>query len=363
MPNQRNASPKNLHALDFFCGVGGMSYGLMSSGMEVIGGIDIDGSCRSTYEMNVRGAKFIQSDVSVVKAVPLMRQVGVKRLDDNLVVVGCSPCQFWSKINTDKTRSRQTAFLLLEFGKFISASLPGWVIVENVPGILNKKGSALPDFLSLLAKLNYRFIHDLVDLSKFGVPQSRHRFVLIATRLAVAPQLPIPSTTPKTVRECIGVANGFPRIEAGYVDDTSFLHTASGLSELNLKRIRATPKNGGTRMAWADDPMLSVPTYEGRSKQFSDVYSRMAWDKPSPTITTRFNSFSNGRFGHPEEDRAISLREGATLQTFPRSYRFEGSVPTIARHIGNAVPPAFSRLIGKQIIKQHLQTLSYGKIR
>ena len=331
-----------------------MSYGLAASGIKIIGGIDVDNTCRTTYESNVSGAEFIETDVSAVKPAQLLRKIGIKRCDDQLVVVGCSPCQFWSKINTDKTRSRQTAFLLHEFGKFIAASRPGWVIIENVPGILSKKGSALPDFLELLKSLKYNHSHALVDMSKFGIPQTRHRFVLIATRLPITPALPdATQNCKKTVRDCLGVENGFLRIEAGHMDESAFLHTASGLSELNLARIRATPKDGGTRSAWASDPVLSVPAYENRPNQFADVYSRMSWDRPSPTITTRFNSYSNGRFGHPEEDRAISLREGATLQTFPRHFKFFGSVPTIAKHIGNAVPPAFARRLGKQILKQH----------
>jgi DNA (cytosine-5)-methyltransferase 1 len=334
-----------------------MSYGLAAAGVKVIGGIDIDGSCRETYETNVAGARFIQSDVSSVEPEKLMRQLGVKKDDDSLIMVGCSPCQFWSKINTNKTRSKQTAFLLSEFGKFISASRPGWVVVENVPGILNKKGSALPDFIELLGSLDYKFSHGLIDMSKFGVPQTRHRFVLIASRLPCVPNLPDSlSHSVKTVRDFLGVDNGFARITAGHTDKSQFLHSSSGLSDLNLARIRATPLNGGTRAAWAQQTELSVATYVGRSKQFADVYSRMAWDKPAPTITTRFNSYSNGRFGHPEEDRAISLREGATLQTFPRSFRFFGSMPTVARHIGNAVPPQFAKRLGHHLLKLHRLT-------
>lgn len=334
-----------------------MSYGLAKVGVNVVGGVDIDISCRSTYELNNSGAQFITADVSEITPNELMEKVGLSVNDDNLVAVGCSPCQFWSKINTNRTRSKKTAFLLHEFGSFVAASLPGWVLVENVPGILRKKNSALPKFLKLLDDLGYKCAHGLVDMSKYGIPQTRHRFVLIATRLSCDVSLPRPAVAEATtVRDVLGVENGFPRIEAGHLDETSFCHTSSKLSEINLKRIKSTKKDGGTRMDWSDNPALSVPAYKERTNQFSDVYSRMSWDKPAPTITTRFNSFSNGRFGHPEEHRAISLREGAILQTFPKGYQFlEKSTLAIARHIGNAVPPKFAEILGSHILNLHTQ--------
>ena len=350
-----------MRAIDFFCGAGGMSYGLMKAGIEVVAGLDLDQSCQATFEHNVKGAQFLAKDVTRLSVTELIEALEIKENDDSLILTGCSPCQFWSKINTDRSKSRQSAFLLKEFARFVIELRPGWLAIENVPGIVNKRGSVLPDFLRILGKSGYTCAHAVINLSHFGIPQTRQRFVLIANRLGISSDLPTPLTVgPATVRSCLGKANGFMSIKAGHRDQTSFMHTASGLSPINLSRIEKTPTDGGKRSAWNDDPNLALRAYEGRESQFSEVYSRMSWDKPAPTITTRFNSFSNGRFGHPEELRAISLREGATLQTFPKTYRFFGSMPVVARHIGNAVPPAFAKLLGQHILQKLLPAHVHG---
>lgn len=344
---------QTLCAIDFFCGAGGMTFGLRSAGIKVLGGIDVDESCRKTYEENNPSSKFISEDITRLQVSKLQKLIDVKYHDDNLILVGCSPCQFWSKVNTERKKSKKTAFLLKEFTRFIEELKPGWVIIENVPGIVNKRGTILPLFFQFLESLGYTFSYEVLDLSLYKIPQTRNRFVLIANRLGLPTKLPQKSLKPKaTVRQYIGVENGFPSIPAGHRDDSKFIHSSSRLSPVNLARIDKTPKDGGRRSAWKNILELKVAAYEGRDNQFSDVYSRMAWDKPSPTITTRFNSFSNGCFGHPVENRALSLREGATLQTFPKSYRFNGSVVTIARHIGNAVPPLFAKQLGFHIIEQ-----------
>ncbi len=178
------------------------------------------------------------------------------------------------------------------------------------------------------------------------------RFLLIASRVKLVSTLPTPCERDDlNVRNFLGAENGFPRIEAGHRDATEFIHTAMALSEKNLRRIQMTPTNGGNRRSWADDPELQIDAYRGRDDIFKDVYGRMSWDKPAPTITTRFHSLSNGRFGHPEENRAISIREGAALQTFPRDFNFiSESLDGLARQIGNAVPPSLARRIGEHLI-------------
>ena len=149
------------------------------------------------------------------------------------------------------------------------------------------------------------------------------------------------------MRNFIGTENGFAKISAGHKDETGFQHTCAGLSATMLLRLALTPKDGGTRKSWSSREDLQIETYKGRDDCFRDVYGRMFWDKPASTITTRFNSLSNGRFGHPEEDRALSLREGAALQTFPHSYKFYSeSMGATAKMIGNAVPPELARRIG-----------------
>jgi DNA (cytosine-5)-methyltransferase 1 len=348
------APPPRLYAVDFFCGAGGMSLGLTKAGIRVLAGIDNAADCKSTYENNIPRAEFIKHDISRLSAPELARRLSLSKNDRSLIFAGCSPCQFWSKIRTDKTKATQTAFLLKHFEKFIQHFRPGFVVVENVPGLRNQKQrTLLPGFIGFLNDLGYAWKDGIVNANHYGVPQNRMRYLLIATRLAATISLPPPVFDPSlTVSAFLGVANGFRRIASGHRDRTDFQHTCSALSPTNLKRIARTKKSGGDRSAWKDDEMLQINAYRGRDNIFRDVYARMYWDRPAPTITTRFNSFSNGRFGHPEEDRAISIREGATLQTFPRDFIFHGSnMSHLARQIGNAVPPELARRIGQYLME------------
>jgi len=343
----------NLKAVDFFCGAGGMSFGLLEAGIKVLAGVDNAADCRKTYEANIDGAKFIKHDICTLSAPELGRRLGIQPDDDSLVFAGCSPCQFWSKIRTDKSKSERTAFLLKQFQKFIYHFRPGFVVIENVPGLYRRTTeSILPGFFEFLTRNEYSWDDGIINASHYGVPQNRMRYLLVASRLMREVTLP-PSIEgrPVTVQDFIGAANGFEPIQAGHRDEDAFQHWASDLSDENLRRIRVTPRSGGDRSAWKDDESLQIPAYRGKDEIFRDVYGRMYWDRPAPTITTRFNSLSNGRFGHPDEDRAISIREGATLQTFPKEFQFHGTnLNSLARQIGNAVPPELARHIGEHLI-------------
>lgn len=349
-------------AVDFFCSGGGMSYGLTKAGVDVIAGIDIDLNCKETFEANIPGAKFIHADVRKLKTADLLKYVNIKKNNDNMIFIGCNPCQFWTIINTNKTKSQQSMNLLTDFKRFVHYYNPGYIIVENVPGILSKKEeSGLDKFVVSLKRKGYKVECKVVNLNNYRVPQNRKRFSLIATRVNDIPIFPKPTNgSPTIVRDFIGEHKGFNKIKAGNIDRTDFIHTTAGLSEKNLMRIKRTPKNGGTRLAWANSE-LQLDTYKKRgNNSFKDVYGRMFWDKPAPTITTKFFSISNGRFGHPEEDRAISLREGATLQTFPKSFVFKTkSMIETARIIGNAVPPEYAKRLGKAIIKGSMKNINH----
>lgn len=350
------SSDKKLKAIDFFCSGGGMSFGLQKSGIDVIAGVDFDPECKDTYETNVKGAKYILADVEKLKEDELAKEVPIKKNDDDLILIGCSPCQYWTIIRTNKKKSKKSKNLLHEFHRFIKHYNPGYVVVENVPGIMNRhKESGLDIFVDELKKQGYTVHYEVVSLNNYGVPESRKRFSLIASRLTEEKIFPESKNSCPTVKDFIGEKNGFSKIPAGHKDDTSFMHTSAGLSEKNLQRLELTPKNGGTRHAWADtDLQIDAYKHSKGNISFNDTYGRMSWDKPAPTITTKFYSISNGRFAHPEENRAISLREGATLQTFPKTYKFiANSTASIARMIGNAVPPLYARQIGKVIIDSH----------
>lgn len=347
---------KHIKAVDFFCSGGGMSCGMQQAGIEVIAGVDFDISCKETYEANIKGSKFIHADVFELKEKDLEKKLKLKRNDDNLLLIGCSPCQFWSIINTSREKSSKSKDLLKEFRRFVEYFNPGYVVVENVPGVLRRKAeSGLDEFIVWLRTNGYVVHADVHEVSNYGVPQHRKRFTLIANRITAEELKPLKKEGAKLhVRHVLGVKNGFPKIEQGYKDATKFMHSVAGLNALNLERLALTHHDGGTRLAYVDDKRLAAPCHYLKIDGFKDIYGRMFWDKPSPTITTKFFSISNGRFAHPEEDRAISLREGAVLQSFPKNYIFKTTtIANTARMIGNAVPPTYAKAVGESIINNH----------
>lgn len=350
-----------IKAIDFFCGGGGMSFGMQKAGIEILAGIDYESACKETYEANIEGAKFIQADVFDLKEEDLEEKLSLKKNDDNLLLIGCSPCQFWSIINTDRKKSEKSKNLLIEFERFVKYFNPGYVVVENVPGVLRKKKeSGLEEFILWLEENNYKVHFKVHNTNDYGVPQTRNRFTLVANRIGkqkIFPQKDVGSKL--LVKDVLGEANGFARIEAGTIDNTHFRHSVSNLTELTLQRLKKVKKDGGDRLGFANDLDLQLRCFLGKDNSFKDTFGRLWWDKPSPTITTKFTCVSNGRFVHPEENRALSLREGATLQSFPKDYKFYGtSHSSIARLIGNAVPPVYAEKIGLAIKENHNATIS-----
>jgi len=347
--------PPQLHAVDFFCGAGGMTEGLKQAGIHVCAGVDIDKNVRATYEANHGTNLFHEKDVRRCSGHDVRTWLPEGTDADDLVLIGCSPCQFWSRMPSPKARSLEGSQLLHEFARIVAETLPGYVVIENVPGLMKAgRKTVLQPFVARLKELGYGAVdHGKVNSAWFGVPQLRPRLVLVASRHHDTITLPPHDTALRpTVREFIGVENGFRALAAGQRDAKDPWHRAAALSSDNLKRIALTPPDGGDRSAWSDTD-LQLETYKEHDG-FANVYGRMWWDRPAATLTTRFNSLSNGRFGHPEEDRAISIREGATLQTFPRNYQFIGGSPTVCRQIGNAVPPRLARAIGEHLLNLHV---------
>jgi DNA (cytosine-5)-methyltransferase 1 len=338
-------------AIDFFCGGGGMTCGLRQAGIRVLAGVDIDPQCKETYESNNHDSKFVEANIQELSLKYFEKEFSIKKDDDKLILIGCSPCQYYSIINTTREKSKQSKDLLMDFQRFVNYYNPGYVLVENVPGIISNKESILPVFLNLLAEKGYTTEYKVVDMSYYGVPQSRRRFSLIASRIEKNIDLPNPDEKQALLEDFIGVKNGFPPIKAGYKDETVFKNTVSGLNEICIKRLVKTPHNGGSRLSWKDDKSLQLRCFDGKDNSFKDTFGRMCWKKPASTITTKFFNISNGRFAHPDEDRAISLREGATLQTFPKDYDFKTTgIAATAKLIGNAVPPEYARRLGQVII-------------
>lgn len=346
-----------MRAIDFFCGAGGLTRGLLDAGVEVIAGFDADARCKETYERNNQGASFFEADICRLSAGDVWRLVRTRRTGD-LLLVGCAPCQPFSQYRNGRssrlpvgTQSQShQATLLGAFARLVEAIRPGQVLIENVPGLVRVKGfSTYRRFLEMLHSADYSVAEGVLDAKSFAVPQNRRRYVLVAIRGRVA-SLPKKRFGPGlgaylTVRHAI---THYPPIKAGEGCSLIPNHRASTISPLNLTRLAYTPHDGGDRRAWPKELVLDC--HRNNHNGHTDVYGRMAWDKPAPTLTARCHSISNGRYGHPEQDRAISLREAASLQTFRDSYIFYGSNEHIAAQIGNAVPVRFAEVLGRKII-------------
>ena len=335
---------QQLKAVDFFCCSGGVTCGFRMAGIKVLAGIDIDGDYKNTYEENNKGSIFIEADIAGYQPEQLAARLKIKPDMDNMVFVGCSPCQYYTTIQTDKSKSSKGRLLLEEFRRFVDYFRPGFLFIENVPGLGTKEGSPLSNFKEHIKSLGYVFEDKIVNASDYNVPQNRKRYVLVASRVNKSISVPVPEKKPDvTVREAI---SKLPAIPAGHKDKKIDKHWTGRLIPINLKRLQRTPHDGGTRLAWKNDEELQLNCYKGKDNTFPDVYGRMFWDAPAPTITTKFYSLSNGRFGHPEQDRALSIKEGAILQSFPLSYHFHSnSMVVAARMIGNAVPPRLAKAI------------------
>ena len=349
----------NLKVIDLFCGIGGLTYGLIKSGIPVIAGIDSDSTCQYAYEKNNK-TKFIDQDIRNITKNTINKFFGKT---DIKILVGCAPCQTFSthstKIKKIKNLEQDQRWnLLKDFSRIVAETKPDIISMENVP--LLQKQKVFRDFVNDLIRLKFHVSYEIIDCSTYGLPQKRRRLVLLASQFGKIKILePRQNIRKRTVRDAIGT---LPKIGAGGADDKDPLHCASGLNKINLQRIRLS-KPGGTWRDWPKE--FRSPCHRKKSgSTYSSVYARMEWDNPGPTITTQFHRYGTGRFGHPVQHRALSLREGALLQSFPKTYDFienknNFSTVQIGVHIGNAVPPKLGEVIGRTI-KNHLR--QYGRI-
>lgn len=337
--------------VDLFCGAGGLSHGFKLEGFKIAAGFDIDEKCKFPFETN-NGAPFRGVDVARICPDKLNSEFVANQ---PRILVGCAPCQPFSKYSQGREDGRWQ--LLEHFSRLIEEIKPDIVSMENVPRLQKFKNSEVfNSFIRRLRNDDYFVDWMTAYCPDYGIPQSRSRLVLVASRYG-PPGVPKATHKPssyRTVRDAIG---DLAAIDAGGCHPNDRLHRCSSLSERNMQRIRAS-RPGGSWRDWSDN--LVTPCHREESgKGYSSVYGRMEWDEPAPTMTTQFFGFGNGRFGHPDQDRAISLREGALLQTFPAGYAFvpEGEtvhVKTLGRLIGNAVPVDLGRAIARQV-RAHLQ--------
>lgn len=340
-------------AVDLFCGAGGLTHGLRKAGIRVTAGYDIDPACRYAYEENNQGTIFLLRSVADLSVQELASHYpqGHTR-----ILVGCAPCQPFSKYTQGLDKQNDSKWgLLHEFGRLVHDLKPEIVSMENVPEI--QRHNVFEAFISTLGHAGYHINHQEVFCPDFGVPQQRKRLVLLASIFGpISLEDPRKENTPPTVRDAIA---HLPALEAGEESEDP-MHRACRLSPLNLRRIKVS-RPGGCWRDWPED--LVARCHRTKiGKNYPSVYGRMEWDRPSPTITTQFFGFGNGRFGHPEQDRAITLREGAILQSFPEKYKFidNGSrIPfaTLGRLIGNAVPVRLGVVIGRSILN-HLKSFN-----
>lgn len=338
---------QELVAVDLFCGVGGLTHGLKQSGINVVAGIDNDSSCKYAYEEN-NNAKFIEADIKKVRGEDIKKLFPKNSIK---ILAGCAPCQTFSQ-HTTKIKNREDDprwNLLYEFLRIVEEANPDVVSMENVPQL--RKYKIFNDFVEGLKSKGYKVNYKVAYCPRYGIPQTRKRLLLLASKnneINFIPETNNPQNYP-SIKEAI---KNLPPIKDGEGDKVDKLHRSWKLSEINKKRIKSS-KPGGSWLDWDENIRLECHKKEGGST-YKAVYGRMSWDKPSPTITTQFYSYGTGRFGHPKQNRAISLREGAILQTFPKDYKFlkdgeEINFNQLGRHIGNAVPVKLGEVIGKSI--------------
>lgn len=323
----------------------------MQAGIQIVVGIDNDSDAVTTFESNFPHASVLKKDIRELTVTDL--ESYISRNDKDIwLFSACAPCQPFTRHRKQSKSKDNRANLLSEFVRFVDAFLPNLLFLENVPGLASKAESYGPfnELLSFLADRRYLIAHREFNCWDFGVPQKRRRFALIGSQLG---PISFPDRTHgpgtsnpdySTVREWI---SDLPAIHAGQRHHSIPNHRAASLSVLNLERIQATPEGGGRR-DWPE--YLQLDCHRGDFNGYSDVYGRMNWDSPTSALTTRCVSYSNGRFGHPNQDRAISAREAACLQTFPRSFEFAGSLNSVARQIGNAVPVRVSQRFGENFV-------------
>lgn len=338
----------SVQIIDLFCGIGGLTRGLINSGLDVIAGFDIDSTCKYTYEHNNKVKYYIQN-IRNLKGDVLNK---LYSSDSFKILVGCAPCQPFSKMRFKFGKANfhdEKYNLLLEYGRLILESHPVVIAMENVPQIQNTRVFA--KFLKILVSNGYKINYKVLYCPDYGIPQTRRRFVLVGSTLGTIDIIP-----PTHNRASIHVRNfiyDLPHIKAGEINPADPLHCSARLSIKNLERIRHSIP-GGTWRDWPEELRCKCHR-KATGQTYGSVYGRMTWSQIGPTITTQFYSYGTGRYGHPEQDRALSLREGALLQTFPADYDFidpdrDFAFRDIARHIGNAVPVRLGEVIGASIL-------------
>ena len=344
------------NAIDLFAGAGGLSTGLSNAGINVKCAIEFDKNAAETYKINHSETNVLCKDIRTITDEEV---INLKQQHDINMLVGCPPCQGFSTLTQDKNDPRNQ--LVDEYIRFVSLIEPEVVMLENVPGIQKRDNYLFNKLIELLQLKKYKISYGVVQIADYGIPQQRKRFILIASKSFM---IDIPSIThsnkeKSNLKRWVSVKDIFTKTSSIVAknikekdDDFHLLswHVVRNTSDINKKRMEYM-KQGGTRF---DIPYDLRPKGHQKSTGYSNVYTRMSADKPSPTITGGCTSISKGRFVHPFEDRAISVLEAALIQTFPEDYKFVAkSISKASTMIGNAFPCDFAAILGKHILKQY----------
>lgn len=336
-----------MRAIDLFCGAGGMSIGLVEAGFNVVGAVDSWDPAVATHRANFDHL-VLQADLSDLDANQLLAKLGRDSDDPIDLVVGGPPCQGFSiqRIGPDNDERNS---LVLDFARLSTGLEARYVLMENVLGLTGRRGKPLlREYVRRLEEGGYEVQVERVDAADFGVPQRRQRVIVMAWRRGES-FLDLPTTSQCSSRPTVWDAIGDLPTPARHANPTTDpLHIQSRLSDLNRKRLTFIPPGGG----FEDLPKeLRVDCHRNGASKIGhrNVYGRLAPDKPAVTITARFDSFTRGKFAHPFENRNITLREGARLQTFPDDFAFEGNREEIAAQIGNAVPPLLATALASAV--------------
>lgn len=347
----------NIGVIDLFSGCGGSALGFQLAGFPIKVAVDIDKGASESFKANFPDSVVFPSDITYISGKELLK-AGNFKSGKQVILIACPPCQGFSSARRNSERLTDPRNkLIYEFLRIVEEIKPLAFVMENVPGLAT--GIGKPLFVQILQKLNelgHQTVYDVVNTADYGVPQRRKRLVLMGTNNPTI-RLSFPSKTNAdpsvsedlpawtTVRQVI---NDLPAIQAGEKHPSDPMHASASLAEINLKRIKHTPHDGGDRMSWPEELILDC---HRNTKGHKDVYGRMRWDYPSPTMTGGCAMVSKGRFGHPEQNRAISLREAARLQTFPDDFKFVGNFGQIAEQIGNAVPPLLAKRAADALLR------------
>lgn len=351
-------------AIDLFCGAGGLSTGLKKSGFRLCLGVDIDEKALKTYKCNLKRTKVLKEDIKKVTGEKITALTGINRRD-NFLLAGCPPCQGFSSLGKRDANDEKNE-LVYEYIRIINELEPSFILMENVPGMSTGVGKEI--FKNVVKELeeNYHVEYATLNAADFGVPQIRKRLVLHGIRNDVYDNLGLdkekqkilPKSThskekKKGYRKWVTVRKAIfdlPILGAGESYDDGIIknHKARSLSETNIERLQEIRLHGGNREMISEE--LQLECHKKENVSYTDTYGIIDPDKPAPTITSGCTIISKGRYCHPTQNRGLSIREAARLQSFDDKFEFQGNMGEMSLQIGNAVPPKLAQASGKVII-------------